>query len=104
MYYKVMKDDKVIDVLSRITYLKYKPRYQMMVLSTEADAQGFLSSDGEKIWHGDGMYKFPIEGYDTVSLVEIDQYEYEQLKILNGKTPEEIIDLYTKSLLEEGML
>ena len=41
---------------------------------------------------------------DTVELVEISEAEYERLRALNFKTPEEIIDAYTLSLLEGGIL
>jgi hypothetical protein len=50
------------------------------------------------------MYNLPIDGYDTVELVEIDKYEYERLRMLNLKTPEEIIDEYTLLLLAGGIL
>jgi hypothetical protein len=39
-----------------------------------------------------------------MELVEIDELEYKQLKALNGKTPEEIIDEYTLLLIEEGII
>lgn len=41
---------------------------------------------------------------DTIDIVEINKYEYEQLKVLNGKTPEEIIDAYTMLLIKEGRI
>jgi len=75
-----------------------------MVQCSESEAQGILSSDKRVVWHEDTMFKIPVDGYDTVHLVEIDQYEYEQLKRLNGLTPEEIIDNYTLSLIEGGIL
>lgn len=104
MYYKVMKDGRVIDVLDKLVFLKYQPRHNIMVLCPEDEAQAILSSDKDKIWHESTMYKIPVPGYDTVSLVEIDKYEYEQLKILNYKSPEEIIDAYLLSLISEGVI
>lgn len=99
MYYKVMKNERVIDVLDKLIYVKYQEKHNRMVLCTEDDAQGFLSSDMTRIWHEDSLYKIPIPGYDTVMLVEIDEYEYEQLKIYKLKTLEEILDQYTLELL-----
>ena len=72
MFYKVIKNGRVIDVLDRLSFVKY--------------------------------YLIPSPEYDTVSLEEIDQYEYEQLKALGGKTPEAIIDAYTLSLIQGGLL
>lgn len=104
MYYKVIKNNKVIDVLDNLIYLKWQDKHKIMVLSDENEAQAILSSDKNTIWHEETLYKIPVSGYDTVSLVEIDEYEYKQLKMLNCKTPEEIIDNYTLLLLEGGLL
>lgn len=104
MFYKVMKDNKVIDVLDKLVFLKYQPRHDVMVNCTEDDAQAFLSSDKNTIWHDITFYNIPIPGYDTVSLVEIDEYEYNRLKMLNGRTPEEIIDLYTAMLISQNII
>ena len=71
-----------------------------------ADASGGRrsSSDEKYIWHVDGMYDIPIDGFDTVSLEPIDIYEYKQLKVLNCKTPEELIDNFVLQMLERGIL
>lgn len=104
MFYKVMKNNKVIDVLDQLIFLKWNPKHNIMVLSSEDDAQAILSSDKETIWHEETLYKVPVSGYDTVTLVRIDEYEYKQLKMLNGKTPEEIIDAYTFMLVSNGII
>lgn len=106
MYYKVLKDNKVIDVLDHLVYLKWQDKHKIMVLASEVDAQAILSSDEKYIWHVDGMYDIPVDVnfYDTVSLEEIDRYEYEQLKVLNYKTPSEIIDNFVLQMLESGVL
>ena len=105
MYYKVIKDNKVIDVLDKLIYLKYQPKHKIMVLSDINEAQAILSSDKNTIWHEVTLYNIPVENnYDTVELVEIDEYEYKQLKILNLKTPEEIIDAFVLSLLESNII
>lgn len=104
MYYKVIKNNRVIDVLDQLIFLKYLPKRKIMVLSNESEAQAILSSDQSTVWHEETLYRIPTEGYDTVSIQEIDAYEYRQLKMLNMKTPEEIIDAYTLQLLEEGVI
>lgn len=104
MFYKVIKNNKVIDVLDKLVFLKYQHKHKIMVLCGEDDAQAILSSDGDTIWHESTLYKIPIDGYDTVELVEIDEYEYKQLKMLNGKTPEEIVDSLILELINEGVL
>ena len=104
MYYKVIKDNKVIDVLDNLIYLKWQPKHKTMILTDENDAQAILSSDRETIWHEETLYRIPVDGYDSVRVEEIDKYEYEQLKVLNMKTPEAIIDEYNLLLLEMGVI
>ena len=104
MFYKVIKNNRVIDVLDQLLYVKYQPKHNIMVLCSENEAQGFLSSDRNTIWHEPSLYKIPVVGYDSVEIQEIDVYEYRQLKILNGQTPEEIIDAYTLDLLERKVI
>ena len=104
MFYKVMKDGRIIDVLDKLIFLKWQDKHKIMVLCPENDAQAILSSDETNIWHENSLYKVPVDGFDTVDIVEINKYEYEQLKVLNGKTPEEIIDAYTMLLIKEGRI
>ena len=104
MYYKVIKDNKVIDVLDNLTYLKWEPKHKIMVLTDENDAQAILSSDKNTIWHEKTLYNVPVSGYDEVEILPIDQYEYRQLKVLNMKSPEQILDEYNLLLLELGII
>ena len=104
MYYKVLKNNKIIDVLDRLTFAKYQKKHDIMIACDKSEAQAIISSNGEYIWHIDGLYRIPVDGYDTVELIEIDEYEYNQLKALNGKTPEQIIDEFVLTLIEGGIL
>ena len=104
MYYKVIKDNKVIDVLDKLIYLKWQPKHKIMVLCDINEAQAILSSDNETIWHEKTLYKIPIDGYEEVEVVPIDQFEYKKLKTLNLSTPEQIIDNFLLSLFESNIL
>lgn len=104
MYYKVIKNGRVIDVLDKLLFLKYQKKHNVMLLCDESEAQAILSSNQNEIWHVKGMYKIPVEGYDTVELHEIDKYEYNQLKTLNYKSPQEIVDDFVLQLIEGGIL
>lgn len=104
MYYKVVKDNKVIDVLDHLSFVKYHKKNNIMIACDQSEAQAIVSSDGVYIWHVVGLYGIPVSGYDTIELVEITEYEYKQLKVLNMKSPEEIIDEYTLLLLEDNIL
>lgn len=92
MYYKVLKDNKVIDVLDHLTFVKYQKKHDIMVVCPRSEAQAIISSDEKYFWHVKGLYAIPVEGFETVDVIPIDQFEYEQLRVLNLKSPEEIID------------
>lgn len=106
MYYKVIKDNKVIDVLDNLVYLKWQDKHKIMVLSDENEAQAILSSDKNTIWHERTLYNVPTSEvyFDTVDLVEIDKFEYEKLRTLNLKTPEDIIDSFLLELINSGVV
>lgn len=104
MYYKVLKDNKVIDVLDHLTYLKWQPKNKIMLLSDLDEAQAILGSDNNTVWHVEGFYDLPVSGYETVEILPIGKFEYEQLRMLNLKTPEAIIDEYNLLLLELGVI
>ena len=104
MFYKVIKDNKVIDVLERLHYLKYQEKHGIMELCDETEAQAILSSDQNTIWHEKSLYDIPVPGYENVEAIQIDEFEYRQLKMLNGKTPEAIIDEFVINLVEMGVI
>lgn len=79
MYYKVIYNNEVIDVLDNLVYLKYQQKYDRMIFSNRTAAQAIFSSDRKHIWHVQGLPK-PSDEYDTVVLEEIDRYQYFQLK------------------------
>lgn len=104
MYYKVIKNDKVIDALNRLSFVKYHKKHNIMIACDKSEAQAIVSSDGAYFWHIAGLYRIPVDGYDTVELVQIDEYEYKQLRALNMHTPQEIIDEFVLSLIDGGVL
>lgn len=106
MFYKILKNDRVVDVLDKLVYMKWQEKHKIMVLCSENEAQGILSSDGEQVWHEPSLYEFPSEcegKYSSVDIEKIDEFEYKSLKALNGKTPEDIFDEAVMLLLERGL-
>ena len=104
MYYKIIKNNQVVDVVTSLRYVKFSPKSKRILLCPRCEANGIVSESGNAIWHLEGFYPFQEGQYDTVKAVEITEEEYRYLVIFGGKTPEEIIDAYTLSLLEEGVL
>ena len=99
MYYKVIYNNKVIDALDGLVYLKYQEKYNRMILCNESEAQAIFSSNREKVWHIDGLYDLPVSGYDTVRLEEIDEYDYKRLKVFGSDSIEDVIDNIVKNVV-----
>lgn len=104
MFYKVIKSKNVIDVLSSIQYVKFQLKHKILLRCNEEDAQGILSSTGDTAYHLSSLNPFPVDLFPTVTLEEITEHEYNQLKNFHCMTPEEVIDKYTMDLLEQGVL
>lgn len=103
MYYKIMNQNKVVDILDRITYIKYQPKHGILLLSGIEDAEAILSSDGTCGWHLDGLCSYwpdPV----TYALEQISRYEYDRLKQFNLKTREQIEDALVLELMEREIL
>lgn len=104
MYYKIIKNNKIVDITDCLSYVRLSPKSGRVLLCPQAEAQGIVSSDGNSIWHLEGFYDFPSGEYETVFAIKITKEEYHRLKALNGRTPEEIIDEYTLALIEGGLI
>jgi hypothetical protein len=104
MFYKVIKDRNVIDVLSSIQYVKFQLKHKILLCCDEEEAQGILSSTGDTAYHLPSLNPFPTDDFATVTLYEITEHEYNQLKQSYCMSPQQIIDKYTLSLFEQGVL
>lgn len=104
MFYKVIRNRNVIDVLSSIQFVKFQTKHKVLLLCDEEQAEGILSSNGDTAYHLSSLNPFPTDDYATVTLEEITEHEYNQLKQLHCMSAEEIIDQYTASLFEQGVL
>lgn len=103
MYYKIMNQNTVVDILDHITYVKYQPRHGILLLCDKKEACAILSSDGKYGWHLEGLYSYQPDPA-TYALEEISQYEYDRLKQLNLKTKEQIEDALVLELMERELL
>lgn len=103
MYYKVIFNKKVIDVLDKIQYCKYQLKHRVLLLCDESEAQGILSSSGDTAYHIPTTQPFPTDIFPTVSLEEISYNEYKFLSNSHLKTPDEIRQDLIKELIERGV-
>ena len=80
MYYKVTKNEKVVDILKNILYVKYQKKHDILLLCDIQEAQAILSSDGMRGGHIEGLYNLPFDN-DTYEIQEISETEYKKLKM-----------------------
>lgn len=83
MWYKVINSDNlIIDVLDSLNYVMFQEANRLLLSCNRKNAQGILSSDQTMIWHVDSFEEFPPIApiYNTVSIVEIDEDTYNELK------------------------
>lgn len=79
MYYRVVKNGKVIDVLDRIVYVKHQEKHNQLLICDIEEAQAILSSDGSYAWHIEGLYNFNPDN-TTYIISEISKYDYDKYK------------------------
>lgn len=99
MYYKIIKDGNVIDVSDKLSFMRWQDKFSRMIYCRMEEAQAIQSSDGETIWHEISLAPVPVDGYDTVTAVPIDEREYRSLRALHLTTPENIIDAFVLALV-----
>lgn len=104
LYYKIIYNQRVIDTLDKLYYVKYQIKHNTLLLCTEKDAEAILSSDKTKGYHLSTLKKPQADVFDTVSIEEIDRFEYDKLVMMNLKTPEEISKSIILELMERGIL
>ena len=83
MYYKVIKDGKIIDALDELQCVRYFKNIGILRCRKEDDPQGIISPDGEHIWHVTGWGDFQADsGWngDTVTLEECNPDLYDEIR------------------------
>ena len=81
MYFKIIYNALVIDILDSIQYVRWLKRGKKFVKTEITSAHGILASDGINIYHVEGMPEFNGMGnYKTVHMIQIEKEEYDKLK------------------------
>lgn len=78
MYYKVLKNNEVVDTLKDIHYIKYQSKHNLLLLCNIQEAEAILSSNGMRGWHIIGLYNFQPDNYEY-EIIEITKSEYDEL-------------------------
>ena len=79
MYFKVIKNNKVVDVLDHILYVKHQSKHNLLLLCDIKEAQAVLSSNGNYGWHIPGLFNF-VPDNQNCEIIEITKFEYDKLK------------------------
>lgn len=87
MYYKAFLDGKIVDALDGLQCVFFSPKSKDILFCKKQDgAYGFISGNGQGIWHVEGWPEFPDIVKDrvlgTITYEEIDQEEYKTLRAL----------------------
>ena len=76
MFYKLMNNDIVADVLRKVNFVRYLPRAQRWVGTDPQSAHGVIGSDGNTIYRLEGKSQTYPEALTSVKVVEISEEEY----------------------------
>lgn len=79
MYYKIIKNNEIVDVVDHLRYVRRNPRNGIILSCGSKKGPGILSYDGSTIYKiGDSL-----DGdYDAVTMEGIDAAEYQRLRDL----------------------
>lgn len=103
MYYKVIQNQKVIDILDSLKYVKFQLKHRTLLLCDISEAQGVLSSSGDTAYHTSECLAFPCDDFPTVTIEEITKTEYDNLARLHLRSPEEIAQELLLDLMSRGV-
>lgn len=80
MFYKIVQDGKIIDVLAEISYVKIQIASNRLIRCGQEYSEGILSSDGSQIYYCEDLIRKNSNDYSEVTITEIDEEEYEALR------------------------
>lgn len=102
MFYKVMWNNMVIDLLQKVCYVRYLPGQQRFIQTDESSANAIIGSDGNSFYHLIGSPNTFDKELKSVSLLEISKEEYFNLQSQVSYQKQQTEDLQKKvASLEE---
>lgn len=79
MYYKVMNNNMVLDLLTEVQWVRYLPLSKRLIVTDSQSANGIMGSDHNTVYHLLGKPNTFTEELKSVTVVAIDKIEYEVL-------------------------
>lgn len=110
MYYKILNNNKVIDVLCDLRYVRFQERNSITITTKfKEKAMGILSSDQSKIYHTKSMIEFPkdkqgkyLVDFINVEIQDVGKDEYKALYKALYETDDNDEILIPETPIEEG--
>lgn len=104
MYYKLINNDIVIDVLRKLQYVRYLPKSKRWIATDPQSAHGVIGSNQNSIFHIQGTSCPCAEQLEHVTIKEISEEEYNRFAdeiALRAKEKEELTNRINS--LEEAL-
>lgn len=80
MFYKVIYNNRIIDLLDDVCYVRYLTGQKRTVVTDRGSAHGILSSDHNTVYHLAGKPYLFSDDVKTVYLEQVDEAQYKVLK------------------------
>lgn len=80
MFYKIMYNNMVIDLLNEVRWVRYLPNSKRLIATDSQAANGVMGSDHNTVYHIFGKPYTFVNEVKTVEVVKIDAKEYDVLK------------------------
>lgn len=96
MFYKVMHNNMLIDLLTGVEYVRYLPRQKRTVMTDSQSANGVMGSDHNTVYHLFGRPNTFDTTVRTVEIMEISEEEYGRLSMEFSIAREENASLHAE--------
>ena len=96
MFYKLMNNDIVADLLRKVCYVRYLPKSKRWVITDEQSAHGVRGSDQDTIYLLEGRVCAYPESLTQIRVVEISEEEYVKMANEIALRKQENKELYNK--------
>ena len=79
MYFKIMHNNMLVDLLTEIKWVRYLPRQKRLVMTDRQSANAIMGSDNDTVYHICGRpFTFNTD-VKTVEIIQISEAEYGKL-------------------------
>ena len=96
MFFKVLHNNMLIDLLTGIEYVRYLPKQKRLVMTDSQSANGIMGSDHNTVYHLFGKPNTFDQSVRTVEVYEISEEEFGRLSLEFSVAREENASLHAE--------